>query len=81
MTTPDTKGRLLKDAGYAYNFDREIYFNRKTNKVFSVDFIENNSEDELTRCIQQNGAEAGWRFFFNSPPSEAVRRELTNVLG
>ena len=36
MRTLVTKQHILEGAGYVYNFDREIYFNRKTKKVFSM---------------------------------------------
>lgn len=81
MTTLTTKGQILDDAGYAYNFDRTIYVNRKTKKVFSVQFIEDHDEKELKDRIGENTQGAEWRFYFNSPPSEAVKRELESVLG
>lgn len=81
MTALKTKEKILKDAGYAYSFDREIYINRKTKKAFSVDFVEDHSEEELQRCITENLQGRMWRFYFNSPPSEAVKRELDGVLG
>jgi len=55
-------------------------FNRDAKKAFSVEFIEDNSETELKRRIEQMSA-ADWQFFFNNPPSDAVKRELASVLG
>ena len=76
------KSQILKDAGYAYSFQREIYVNRKTRKVFSIDFVEDHGELELESCINEPSPPNGeWRFYFNSPPSDAVVRELSNVLG
>ncbi len=81
METVAIKSQILREAGYAYNFDRMVYFNPSTKKVFSVEFVEDHSEDQLQSCLseQTNGAE--WRFYFNSPPPGAVKRELENVLG
>ena len=59
---------------------RELYFNRRTKKAFSVEFVEDHSEDELQRHLSENKDGAEWRFYFNSPPSEAVKRELKSVL-
>lgn len=75
-----TKARILDEAGYFYNFEREIYVNRKTKKAFSVDFIEDRDEEEIQKCIRQL-PDGGWHFYFISDPSEAVRRELESVLG
>jgi hypothetical protein len=81
MTTVATKSQILEEAGYAYNFDRTIYVNRKFKKVFSVQFIEDHDEKELKDRISENTQGGEWRFYFNSPPSEAVKRELESVLG
>ncbi len=81
MTAPDNKGHILEEAGFSYGFDRLIYFNPKTRKVFSVEFVEDNSETVIQKCIHENTGNGEWRFYFNSPPSEAVKRELESVLG
>ena len=81
MTTLTTKGQILEDAGYAYSFDRTIHVNRKAKKVFSVQFVEDHNEEELKDRIRENTQGGEWRFYFNSPPSEAVKRELESVLG
>ena len=75
------KGRILQDAGYAYNFDRMVYFNRKAKKIFSIEFVEDHDENDLLKGIAEETNEADWRFYFNSPPSEAVKHEIENVLG
>jgi len=80
MRTLATKQHILADAGYVYNFDRQIYFNRKAKNAFSVEFVEDNDEEILEQCIRQE-TDGKWVFHFNSPPAEAVRRELEIVLG
>jgi hypothetical protein len=80
MTTIAAKSKLLEDAGYAYSFDRMIYINRKAKKVFSVEFVEDNSPEALQKCIVDTHA-GDWQFFFQSEPSETVKRELVSVLG
>lgn len=76
-----TKTRILEGAGYRYSFDREVYFNRQARKAFSVEFVEDRSEDEIEQLIRDNAPSTNWRFFFVKPPSAAVERELANVLG
>ncbi len=80
MATLDTKRQILQNAGYSYSFDRMIYVNREAKKVFSVEFVEDHSEQELQKFFSENKEGKEWRFYFNSPPSEAVKRELENVL-
>ena len=81
MKTLDTKQQLLDEAGFSYNFDRKIYVNRKTKKIFSVEFVEDNDEKTLEEAIREKTNGNKWRFYFNSNPPEAVRREIEAVLG
>ena len=81
MRTQDTKSQILEDAGYAYSFSRLIYVNRDARKAFSVEFVDDNREAELQKCIAEETEGAGWQFYFTTPPSDAVRRELESVLG
>ena len=75
------KGKILENAGYEYNFDRMVYFNRAAKKVFSIEFVEDHDETELRRRISEETNGSEWRFYFNNPyPPEAVKRELENVL-
>lgn len=81
MRTVATKKQILEDAGYAYSFDRSIYLNKNSRKVFSVEFIQDHGEAELeSRINEPNPAADEWQFYFNSPPSDAVKRELIKVL-
>jgi hypothetical protein len=77
----DTKQQILDDAGFSYNFDREIYINRKMRKVFSVDFVEEHDENKLEESIREDNGTKGWRFYFVSGPSDSVKRDLEAVLG
>lgn len=81
LTTLAAKAQILENAGYKYNFDREMYLNRNQKKGFSVEFVEDNTEDELQRSIGEETPGTEWRFFFNVPPTDAVKRELMNILG
>ena len=81
MPTTATKQQILEDAGYSYSLDRAIYLNRNARKAFSVEFVQDHSEGELEIRINDPAPPAGeWHFYFNSDPSEAVKRELSALL-
>ena len=75
------KKDILKEAQYWYNFDRDIFYNRKAKKAFSLEFVDDYPEKEIRQRIEENTNGNGWTFYFNSPPSEGVKRELERVLG
>jgi hypothetical protein len=75
-----SKSQILRDAGYVYNFDRMVYFNRAKKKVFSVQSVEDHNETDLQKYISEETNGADWRFYFNSRRPERVKRELENVL-
>ncbi len=80
VTDLAAKERILKDSGYSYNFDRELYLNKSLKKAFSVEFIEDHSEAEIEKLAREKPGPM-WQFFFNTKPSAAVERELANMLG
>jgi hypothetical protein len=79
MLTATGKTQILEDAGYAYSFDRLSYINRQTRKAFSLEFVQDHTESQLKACIDEPTSSQEWHFYFNSPPSEAVKRELSAV--
>jgi hypothetical protein len=76
MLILEDKKQILEDAGYAYSFDRLSYINREARKVFSIEFVQDHSEAELKACINQPTSRGEWKFYFNSEPSEGVKREF-----
>lgn len=80
MTELARKRELLKQAGYAYSFDREVYYNHETKKVFSLEFIEDRNVEELAGRIAEINGGADWRFYFNAAPSDTVKSELEVAL-
>jgi hypothetical protein len=74
------KRQILNQAGYRYDFDRSLYFNREAMKAFSVEFIDDKPAEELARRVAEENSGKKWRFFFNNPPSETVKRELEKAL-
>lgn len=74
------KKDILREADYWYNFDRDIFYNRKTKKAFSLEFVDDRPEEEIRQRIQESTNGGGWTFYFNSDPPEGVKRELERVL-
>jgi hypothetical protein len=54
------KQQILENEGYRYSFDRQVYFNRKARKAFSVEFVEDHPEEELSRLIREEAASGDW---------------------
>jgi hypothetical protein len=81
VTDLAAKEQILKDGGYRYNFDRELYVNRGLKKAFSVDFIEDHSEEVIEQLARDKSPSSNWHFFFNTKPSAAVEHELAKILG
>ena len=75
------KKDMLWEADYRYNFDRDLFVNRVARKAFSLEFVDDKPEEEIRLRIGENTNGNGWMFYFNSPPSEGVKRELESVLG
>ena len=73
------KAEILRSNGYRYNFDRMIYLNRKAKKAFSADYVDDHNLEEIRASIEKEPT-SDWQFFFNSPPSSGVKRELGEVL-
>ena len=80
MTELTEKEHLLRNAGYSYEPDREVYINRRTRKVISVDFLEDHDTKEIASKIHEATPSAKWTFIFNDVPSDSVKRELAKVL-
>ena len=57
-----------------------MFLNWKTRKIFSWEFVDEHSVDELNECVNLDPSGPEWRFYFNDPPAPAVRRKLEEVL-
>jgi hypothetical protein len=80
VTELAVKEQLLKEAGYSFNLDRELYVNRRHRKVFSIDFIEEKDPDEIINKIHEATPGSEWTFIFTDEPSASVKRELARML-
>jgi len=74
-----TNDLILEESGYSYNFDRALYVNRRLRKAFSIEFVEDHIDEEIKARMSQK-SEGGWQFYFNSEPSDSVKRELERIL-
>ena len=68
------RDQILEEAGYRYSLRNEIYVNRATRKVFSREFVEDHTDQQIQECMERRSAK-GWQFYFNADPSAGVRRE------
>jgi len=74
------KTEILWAANYKYNFDRDLYVNSAAKKAFSLEFVDDNPEEEVRRRVDEHTDGKEWKFYFNFPPSDGVRRELERDL-
>jgi hypothetical protein len=79
MTDLTVKEELLENSGYRYHFDRMIYINRAARRAFSLEFVEDHSQQEIQKLLE-TPATNEWVFHFNEPPSDRVKRELAEAL-
>jgi hypothetical protein len=80
MTDLTVKEELLENSGYRYHFERMIYINRADRRAFSLEFVEDHSQQEIQKLVE-TPATNEWVFHFNEPPSDRVKRELAEALG
>lgn len=79
MTELTEKEELLESSGYRYHFDRMIYFNRAVRRAFSLEFVEDHSQQEI-HTLLRSPATNEWIFHFNQPLSGRIRQELAEAL-
>ncbi len=74
------KSDMLFDANYHYNFDRDLFVNPAVKKAFSLEFVDDHSEEEIRKGIEEPTDGSFWRFYFNQPPSASVLQTLQEYL-
>ena len=80
MSDLTVKEELLENSGYRYHFERMIYISRADRRAFSLEFVEDHSQQEIQKLLE-TPATNEWVFHFNEPPSDRVKRELAEALG
>ncbi len=58
-----------------------VYLNRAKRKAFSIDWIEDRSEQELREKMAEANRSETWQIYFNKKPSDAVLREFLAEVG
>lgn len=71
---------ILERAGFTYNFDFHLYFNRSVRKIFSVVAVDDHDALWFRQCIEEDNASEECVFYFNSPPEETRRKEIVAKL-
>jgi hypothetical protein len=56
MTDLTIKEELLENSGYRYHFDRMMYINRAARRAFSLEFVEDHSQQEIRRLLETPAA-------------------------
>lgn len=74
------KSEMLFAANYRYDFDRDLFVNREAKKAFSLEFVDDKPEEMVCAGIQAPTTGRGWTFYFNTLPSEGMRKQLENDL-
>jgi hypothetical protein len=79
---PTKKEPILKAAKYVYNFDRMAYYNRADKKAFSVEWIEDHSDEELKRALEEPNDSDDWQLYAEPrPPQRVINEFLTEING
>ena len=75
------KKDLLEESGYRYHFSRMVFFNRKTKKMFSREFIEDHQLNQIRQKIREDRPDNQWIFYFNRPLSYEAKQEILSEFG
>lgn len=74
----------LSENGYGYDWQREIYYNYKTKKIFSEEFVESTLTGyDALRLLEeylQDDISAEWKFFFVREVDDRIKHELITKL-
>ena len=72
--------QLIKENNFKLVFSRDIYVNIKLKKIFSLEFLlENTSENILKKINEKNNSE--WMFYFlGGNPDEMVKKEILDEI-
>jgi hypothetical protein len=80
MSTSKSKEKILQENRFRYHFNRMIYFNKETRKIFSFEAIDDHDEAWLLQKIREANTEH-WQFYFNNPPpSDSIKNEVIREL-
>jgi hypothetical protein len=77
MMLDKDKYDLLSKNDFQNHFDRAMYFNRRTKKIFSLEAIEDHDLEWLRIRIESPNNTGTWQFYFNrNVPQETIKEIL-----
>ncbi|KTC65344.1 Uncharacterised protein (plasmid) [Legionella adelaidensis] len=74
------KTEILNSNDFQYHFDRHIYYNKQSKKIFSSEIIEDNTEKWLVDKIQERNNTGSWQIYFNNGCTLEMKKELISEL-
>ncbi len=80
MSRLQEKKQILEKANYKYNFNKDIYYNKSHKKAFSLEAIEDNEPEWLSGNINAEQDHDDWEFYFNTAPSDRIKKEIIKEL-
>jgi len=81
MQLDKKKYKLLESSGFVSHFNRAIYYNRQTKKVFSLEAIEDHDLEWLRTNIESPNNTGTWQLYFNQPLGKDTFKDLMAELG
>ena len=68
----DVKEPILKAAEYVYDFHRMAYYNRAARKAFSVEWVDDHSDQELRHALDEPNESGEWQVYVEPRPAQSV---------
>ena len=73
---------ILKAAKYIYNFDRMAYYNRTRKKAFSVEWVEDHTNEDLRHALDEPNENGDWKVYAEPhPPQRVIDEFLAEING
>jgi len=76
----EAKTETLNSNDFQYHFNRHIYYNQQSKKIFSAEIIEDNPEDWLVDKIQEKNNTGSWQIYLNDGCTFEMKNELISEL-
>jgi alpha-L-fucosidase len=81
MSLENEKYEFLSEHGYMNHFDRGLYFNRDSKKLFSIEAIEDHDMNWLRKSVETLNTKQTWQLYFNQPISPESIKKIINEFG
>ena len=74
------KQGFMRSHGFGYIKRNQIFANVEAQKVFSLEYVDDNDEGTITRCISEPNT-GDWQFYSNKPMDEKTKQTIICDLG